>query len=294
MNADFLPSPAPVAKGEGLGNRFLIFEAVCEAQVQQLKPLAPQLCGSEFDGLLILDSTVDPAAADPASADPATAGARKEVPAVGARILNRDGSEGGVCLNGLRVLAAWSGAPHGAICMAGRRVHWRRVPEPERVMSEHEMGIELHLAGSDFALANWKTRALDLNGQSAVAVRFWNPHCVIQVTGLAGLDLPELAAAARARVDLFPEGVNTEAVVFGSPGQCRIRVYERGVGETEACGSGAVAVAISAWADGHDGPISVQMPGGNLRLQRAGDGGILLSGGASVCRLAQSADGAGW
>jgi diaminopimelate epimerase len=283
MKAEFSPSPAPVAKGEGLGNRFLIFEGVGEAQVQQLKPLAPKLCGSEFDGLLILDSL----------ADSAIAGAGREVPVVGARILNRDGSEGGVCLNGLRVLAVWSGAPHGALHMAGRRVHWRRVREPERKISEHEIEIELHLAGIDFALANWKTRALDLHGCKAFAVRFWNPHCVVRVADLTSLDLPELAAAARGRVDLFPEGVNTEAVVFGSPGQCRMRVYERGVGETEACGSGAVAVAISAWADGHDGPISVQMPGGILRLQRAGDGGILLSGGASVCRLAQSADGAG-
>ena len=93
-------------------------------------------------------------------------------------------------------------------------------------------------------------------------------------------DLSLIADSARAVEIYFPDGANVEVVSEDGPGRVRMRVDERGVGETQACASGAVAVALSAWGGGLEGPLRVAMPGGELRLVRAKDGGIKLRGGA--------------
>ena len=113
-------------------------------------------------------------------------------------------------------------------------------------------------------------------------------RCVIHVEDPRQEDLQAYAKAAEARVDLFPNSVNVELIApITEDGSVIMRVCERGVGETEACGSGAVAVAFAAWSDGWDGQLEVQMTGGSLRLQPLPDGGLELIGEASVRRLVQ-------
>ena len=238
--------------GEGLGNTVLLVREADAARTG-VEPgaLARRLCGEYWDGLLLL-GTQD-------------GGARP------ARILNRDGSDGGVCLNGLRVAALWEGGNAGEFAMAGRRVPWRRV----------DGGVELHLRRSELA-EQMTLRAVPLEGLRGIAVPFWNPHCVVPVRALRDLNLRALWFQVCLRKDLFPDGANVEAVTEAGPGRLRMRVWERGVGETKACGSGAVAVAIAAWAGGARGPLEIAMPGGSVRLDRAPDGGILLRGGASL------------
>ncbi len=244
------------AAGEGLGNRFLLaYEGeVFRCGVEEAEA-ARRLCAAEgVDGLLVLG-----------------AGRGGGPPRL--RVRNRDGSEGGACLNGMRVAALASAAPAGEFEMAGHRVGWRLLDEDGLV--------ELHLRAADLP-HELALRAVDLGGgHRGLAVPFWNPHCVVPVTGLPELDLEELAAAAAAERDLFPDGVNVEAIAEGGEGTLLMRVHERGVGETAACGSGAVAVALVAWTGGGARPLAVVMRGGMLHLEPDGEGGLLLTGPAS-------------
>ncbi|MFQ5748181.1 MAG: hypothetical protein ACE5H3_01855 [Planctomycetota bacterium] len=244
--------------GSALGNTVLLVSDE-EAAAAGGGPagLARKACRGEsgsgpFDGLLVLGAEE-------------TDGARSF------RIFNRDGSEAEACLNGLRVAALFDGGQAGLFRMGGRRIAWRRIP----------LGVELHLRREDLP-AEIAFQALDLEGLRAVAVPFWNPHCVVPVQPGCRFSLEALARSAAARSDFFPDGVNLEVVSEAGPGRLRMRVWERGVGETRACGSGAVAVALATWAGGARDPLEVVMPGGSLALRIAPDGGILLAGEARL------------
>ncbi|MAW61376.1 MAG: hypothetical protein CMJ94_11145 [Planctomycetes bacterium] len=249
------PGALLVATGEGLGNRFVIARAaVLRDAGATPAAMARAVCGEQWDGLLLIEEHGL------------------------AEIINRDGSPGGTCLNGLRVLARLDGGESGLFRMDGREVSWRRV----------DAGIELSLRGSDIPEDARKPAVFELLGKRAHAVSFWNPHAVVHVDDPQQEELAAYARAATARLDLFPEGVNLELVgPIDAQGSVAMRVMERGVGETEACGSGAVAVALQAWAQGYEGALQVQMPGGSLLLQPLADGGLSLTGDASVRLLVQ-------
>ena len=239
--------------GEGLGNTFLL---ALEGDVARtgLEPgeVARRVCGDEVDGLLVVGPPAE---------------GRMEI-----RVWNRDGSPGGACLNGLRVAALWTGQTEGRFRMDGKPVDWRRFSETE---------VELHLLREGLP-EEIVFSSLELCGLPALSVPFWNPHCVVLVDDLEEVDLSQLAEAASESRELFPEGVNLEAITDGGEQRVRMRVWERGVGETLACGSGAIAVALLAWADGGAGPLAVDMPGGTLVLAPSDEEGILLAGPASV------------
>jgi diaminopimelate epimerase len=219
--------------------------------------------------LLVVDDS------DQTPTEPATT-----VPVIAAEIMNRDGSPGGTCLNGLRVLAVLSGSPAGIFRMDQREVSWRRVADE----------IELMIAGQDVPQAARQPSSFELLGHRARVVEFWNPHCVVEVEDPAKEDLMAFFRAASARSDLFPAGVNLELVTRAQDGKLQMRVCERGVGETEACGSGAVAAALVVWSEGDRSALEVQMPGGSLQLQPAPSGGLQLRGGASVQRLPEESE----
>lgn len=266
------PGALLTATGEGLGNRFVIARAaeIREAGATPAE-LARAVCGDVWDGLLVVgDAAIG-------STEPAAT-----VPVIDAEIINRDGSPGGTCLNGLRVLAVLSGQPAGVFRMDQREVSWRRVGE----------GIELMIAGADVPQSAREPKSFELLGHRAQAVEFWNPHCVVEVEDPNQEDLAAFFRAANERSDLFPQGVNLELVTPIQEGSMQMRVCERGVGETEACGSGAVAAALAAWSSGERVPIEVQMKGGLLLLQPAPSGGMQLCGGASVRHLPEESSGA--
>lgn len=242
--------------GDGCGNRFLLVREkdACVAG-EDVIALAKRLCGEEHDGLLVLGA--------------------QEGGALPVLILNRDGSDGGACLNGLRVAACFTGADRGRLQMAGRVVEWRRVAG----------GFELHLP---HCFADLEVEALTLaDGREGHAVAFWNPHAVfafdakVEESGLPAFDLQGLAEVVRRGKERFPLGANVEMVDgLGCSEDLTMRVEERGVGETAACGSGALAVAAVAWELGAGDRIGVSMRGGRLELQRSEDGSIRLRGAA--------------
>lgn len=127
---------------------------------------------------------------------------------------------------------------------------------------------------------------------AGVYVSTGNPHVVTFVTDLAQAgplrEAPVLSPAP-------PDGANVEFVVRKGPSHIAMRVFERGVGETRSCGTGACAAAVAAAAaagDRGNWSYRVDVPGGRLQVSRAADGEILLTGPAVL--LASGELSPGW
>ena len=105
-----------------------------------------------------------------------------------------------------------------------------------------------------------------------------NPHLVVQDAGQ--VDELDLTRAPSVRpAEAYPDGVNVEFVERVGDRHIRMRVYERGVGETRSCGSGACAAAVAAMgARGEHGTYLVDVPGGRLTVTWRDDGDVLMSG----------------
>jgi diaminopimelate epimerase len=112
-------------------------------------------------------------------------------------------------------------------------------------------------------------------------VSMGNPHCVVFVDDPAALDLPALGPRFE-RHPFFPKGVNTEFVRVDSDASLTMRVWERGSGETAACGTGACAVLVAAVLNGHSRrAATVHLNGGDLQIEwREADGHVLMTGAA--------------
>ncbi|MDR3345208.1 MAG: diaminopimelate epimerase [Oscillospiraceae bacterium] len=121
------------------------------------------------------------------------------------------------------------------------------------------------------------------------AVSMGNPHCVTFLgESPAGLDLPRIGPAFENHA-AFPEQVNTEFCFVHSPMLLEMRVWERGSGETLACGTGACATAAAAIELGHcqmDTDITLRLRGGDLLVRRSSaDGCVYMTGPAEfVCK----------
>jgi diaminopimelate epimerase len=191
---------------------------------------------------------------------------------------NADGSFAEMCGNGIRVFARFLveeglADPSGMeIATRGGVRHVRRLPDGEYAVGMGEaVGIDT-------------TASVMVGNRSypAAGVHVPNPHAVVFVTsvGAAGpLDrAPEVSPE-----HLFPEGVNVEFVEQIAPGHVRMRVHERGVGETMSCGTGACAVAwvTRRRSEAIEGPIRVDVPGGTLHVQESG-GALELIGPAVI------------
>jgi diaminopimelate epimerase len=105
-----------------------------------------------------------------------------------------------------------------------------------------------------------------------------NPHCVVFVEDLDLFPFEELGPAVE-RAPKFPARVNAEFVQVLGREAVRMRVWERGVGETMACGSGACAVAVASAVRDYTGrDVSVHMPGGAVEVEWAPDNRVSMTG----------------
>jgi diaminopimelate epimerase len=193
-------------------------------------------------------------------------------------IYNADGSRPETCGNGLRC-AAKLFAEHGRVDqeaftvetdagLRNVRVEWAggRV-----VGARVAMGRARILAGEE---------EISVNGSRVrgAVVDVGNPHFVILVGDERG---PQVAALgpAIATHPRFPAGTNVEFLAKRSEGPLHLRVWERGVGETRACGSGAcAAAAVAVSRDLARWPVRLELPGGTLEVDSDRDGELALSG----------------
>lgn len=191
---------------------------------------------------------------------------------------NADGSVAEMCGNGLRVFARFlltEGLSSGSVIQVGTRAGLRTAEQCSQDQIEVSMGevrIDPRQVSARIGQQRWWGTPVEVG----------NPHLVCQVDSaeLAALDLsvpPVVEPAGR-----FPQGVNVEFYEVLAPDAVRMRVHERGSGETWSCGTGVVATAAVALPEGlRSGPVRVEVPGGTLRV-RAGGGFAWLRGPAEL------------
>lgn len=190
------------------------------------------------------------------------------------RIFNADGSQARQCGNGARCVAAWllrDGAAQGDAFALDSPAGTHAVDRLADGRLRIAMGVPdftpaaLPLVG--VAAAQDTYRLMTAAGEVAFgAVSMGNPHAVIEVEDVDAAPVEAFGRALQAS-DAFPDGVNVGVVQVCDAANVRLRVYERGVGETLACGSGACAAAAVLMARGRIArDVAVHLPGGTLHL----------------------------
>jgi diaminopimelate epimerase len=253
-------------KYHGLGNDFLIlFDMDGSRSVDAATAAA--VCdrhrGVGADGLIVV--TAGAAGAD-----------------VTMELRNADGGRAEISGNGLRCLAR-------AVVDAGL------VAGPE-LMVATDAGHRRAVVGGDGTVSvdMGPLRVADAPGTDVAAENAWhgvvdagNPHTVFGVDDLAVLDKLDLATEGGAWDRRLPGGTNVEYVVVGpEPDGLTMRVWERGVGETLSCGSGACAAAAVAHRLGLVGErVTVHQPGGDLEVDLSGDSVVLTGPAEPVCTV---------
>lgn len=255
-------------KMQGLGNDFVVFDGVSQPlklTPDQIRHLADRHFGVGCDQVLV----VGPA----------------PVPEVdfSYRIFNADGSEVAQCGNGARCFARFvraKGLHHSDIVKvataAGSMVLELVGGDQVRV----DMGLprfspeQIPLQAATEALLY----SVKIEGQTwrFGAVSLGNPHAVITVPEIAKAPLETIGPLLQSH-PLFPERVNVGFMEIVDNHWIRLRVYERGAGETLACGSGACAAAVTGIEQGKlESPVAVDLPGGRLGIEWSGRGSTVI------------------
>lgn len=191
-------------------------------------------------------------------------------------IWNADGSRAGQCGNGARCVAAWA-VRQGLLGVGTATLDSPSGPVLADVAADGAISIVLQ--APDFApeavpmlAAAADLHSIDVDGTPVRfgVVSMGNPHAVIEVEDVAAVDATRIAAALQAD-PRFPDRCNVGFAEIVDRRRLRLRVVERGVGETLACGSGAcAAVALLARRGKLDPSVEVALPGGTLRIDWPG------------------------
>jgi diaminopimelate epimerase len=252
------------SKMHGLGNDFMVIDRI--SQDVRLSPeliarLSDRHTGVGFDQLLCVEPPTDP------NAD------------FRYRIYNADGTEAEQCGNGARCFAKFVVDNRLSVkaelrlqTSAGMIVTHLR----EDGMVEVDMGVPTTVPEqipfiADAASTTYRV-AVGAQEVELVAVSVGNPHAVLFVDSVNDAPVATLGPLL-ARHERFPSGVNVGFCQVIDPGFARLRVYERGVGETRACGTGACAAAVAGFLTGRFGErIKISLPGGKVKIKWAGVG----------------------
>ena len=267
------------SKMEGSGDDYILIDAR-KQPLDGAESLAVELCDRRFgigaDGMVVL-----------LPSDKAD---------VKMRICNRDGSDGVMAGNSIRCV--------------GKYLYDNGFVKGDTVTVETEAGIRELTLHTSFGrvtmvgvnMGKPKLNPADvpctLDGENVIdrkvkigggeyrvtCLSVGNPHCVVFTEHPEKIDL-SVAGPQFEYAPLFPERVNTEFVRVVSPTVLSMRVYERGNGETAACGTGAVAAAVAAVLNGYckkDSEITVELPGGDLSVCVKENGDVILTGDAHL------------
>lgn len=239
-------------KMEGLGNDFVVIDGPCNLSRECMSALCDRRRGIGADGVLVV-SAVDSNR-------------------VKMEYFNADGGAAELCGNGLRCVALHAVA-NGLV--SGREfVVETSVGERSVLVGDESVRAELgpiESATTDRRIDGHQIRTVDVG----------NPHAVIFVEDPSSVAVEEIGSALEVH-PAFPEGTNVEFVTVHSRDMVEMRVWERGVGETLACGTGAAAVVAAGAASGRtDSSASVLLPGGRLDVEII-DGVAWIAGPATV------------
>jgi diaminopimelate epimerase len=265
----------PFTKMHGVGNDFIVFDAPLASALptsSEFRRLADRHTGIGFDQALVLHP------------------ARRADTAVYYRIFNSDGDEVEQCGNGARCIASLlyrqGRAPAGEFLMDSPGGLVRARVGRENLVSV-EMGVpSFEPSALPFDAAQRQERYTLSTGSDTVeigAVSIGNPHAVLQVPAVDAAPVASLGPAIEGH-RRFPRRVNVGFMEVVDRSDIRLRVYERGAGETLACGTGACAAVIVGRQRGLlDREVRVHVRGGELRVDWAGPGEpVWLTGPAEV------------
>lgn len=246
----------PFEKCEGIGNDFVLVRRN-EVEHLDLSAFSKSVCnrhtGVGADGLLVVDDPRSPSL----------------------QMFNPDGSESGMCGNGLRCAAIWyherGAGDEFNILMSGNQY-------PTRVR-HHQANILFPMPVAETQDCSLTNHSFSFGSNEFFGSTAWvgNPHLVIFVDELQGQHLafgPELEVHS-----MFPHRTNVHFARIDSRTEATMLTWERGAGATLACGSGACAVAFVGWQLGRlDATVSIRLPGGTLHIRKISDQQLEMAG----------------
>ena len=263
-------------KMQGIGNDYIYFNAF-EQEIPDPSALAKKLSDRRFgiggDGVILI--------------------APSEVADARMIMFNEDGSEAKMCGNGIRCVAKYiydyALVPEEQTTVtvetrSGVKTIELTVEDGEAVAAKVDMGAAI-LNPADIPAAFDGESAvdvpLDVDGETyrVTAMSMGNPHCVTFVDDVDGLELTQLGPKFENH-PAFPDRVNTEFVKVIDDRTLQMRVWERGSGETWACGTGACATVVAACLNGYCAKgedVTVHLRGGDLVI-RYTDETVIMTG----------------
>jgi diaminopimelate epimerase len=266
------------SKMHGLGNDFMVIDAISQnidPSALDIKALADRRFGIGFDQLLFVEKS------EQSDVD------------FRYRIFNADGNEVEQCGNGARCFA--------------RFVHDNKLTDKNPIQVETKGGlISLELVGNEEVIVDMGQPVLEaseipvaasldennilelkidgLEGSfQACAVSMGNPHAVIEIETFSDSAIEKIGKALQNH-EAFPEQVNVGFMQTLSRNEIRLRVFERGVGETLACGTGACAAVVAGYLQGKlDSKVKVSLLGGDLEIEWQGENShVFMEGSATL------------
>jgi diaminopimelate epimerase len=203
---------------------------------------------------------------------------------------NADGSRGAMCGNGIRCVGKYlydhglaRGNPLKIDTDSGLKILFLKVHDGKVSQVTVDMGEPI-LDGPQIPVAvagQVIDQSLEVAGQSyrVTCVSMGNPHCVTFVDNVEPLELEKIGPKFEHH-NLFPQRVNTEFIQVVSPTELNMRVWERGSGETWACGTGACAAAVAAVLNNKASRrVTIHLRGGDLEIEwRADDNHVYMTG----------------
>lgn len=263
-------------KWHGLGNDFILMEeGPGFIPEEQLPGFARMICDRNFgvgaDGLVLvfLDKGI-----------------------LNMRIFNTDGSEAEMCGNAIRCVARYA-YERGLVRNRCFEINTRagiKVPEvildDERVVAvKVDMGEPI-LKGEAIPVAGYQGKEMVVEEEINVegerykftAVSMGNPHCLIFVPDVTAAPVKTLGPRLEHH-EIFPKHTNVEFIEVKTPEEINLRVWERGVGETLACGTGTCAAVVGGVLTGRlERKVKVNLPGGQLFVEWAGNNHVYMTG----------------
>jgi len=253
-------------KMQGLGNDFIVINSLDNSFNENLiniPKLANRHTGIGFDQLLIVESSE-------------TQGIDFKY-----RIFNADGQEVQQCGNGARCFALYVFEKK---LTSKRKLNVETLNGTIELIINNASSVTVNMGEPEFLPskipANFDNqyKKYSINDIEMGVLSMGNPHAVILIDNIENIEIDKTAKDIQ-NSGYFPEGVNVGFMKINSLNNISLRVYERGVGETQACGTGACAAVVFGVENNLlDNKVSVSLPGGNLDIKYEKGSEVFMTG----------------
>jgi len=249
---------------QGIGNDYVYincFEESVEAPAELAKKVSDRHFGIGSDGLILICPS--------------------ETADCQMRMFNADGSESQMCGNGIRCVGKYV-YDHRLVEKTEFDVETGAGIKHLKVKQENGKAVQITVDMGVPEITSQVPEPILVDGKSYefIGISMGNPHAVYYLDNIDCLDLEAIGPAFENH-ERFPERTNSEFIQVVNRDYIRMRVWERGSGETYACGTGATASAVASALSGRTGQtVQVELKGGNLTIHwdREGSGHVFMTG----------------